>query len=142
MKSLAVLALAIVVLSCKTETKKDPLLVKYPTTAKADSAQTYFGTEIKDPYRWLEDDRSAETEAWVKEQNNVTFGYLENISFRKDLKNRLEKLWNYEKLGSPFKEGDYTYFYKNDGLQNQYVIYRHKTGTDPSTAVIKRVLFH
>jgi len=131
MKSLAVLALAIVVLSCKTEIKKDPLLVKYPTTAKADSAQTYFGTEIKDPYRWLEDDRSAETEAWVKEQNNVTFGYLENISFRKDLKNRLEKLWNYEKLGSPFKEGDYTYFYKNDGLQNQYVVYRQKDDNEP-----------
>ncbi|MEP2238468.1 MAG: prolyl oligopeptidase family serine peptidase, partial [Maribacter sp.] len=88
-------------------------------------------TEVKDPYRWLEDDRSPETEAWVKEQNKTTFGYLENIPFRADLKNRLEKLWNYEKLGSPFKKGDYTYFYKNNGLQNQYVIYRAKKDEEP-----------
>lgn len=105
--------------------------MNYPTTVKADSVDTYFGTEIKDPYRWLEDDRSPETEAWVKEQNTVTFGYLENISFRKSLRNRLEELWNYEKLGAPFKEGDYTYFYKNDGLQNQYVVYRQIEGGEP-----------
>lgn len=100
--------------------------MNYPTTAKADSVDTYFGTDIKDPYRWLEDDRSPETEAWVKEQNSTTFGYLDKIPFREGLKKRLEKLWNYEKLGSPFKEGNYTYFYKNDGLQNQYVVYRQK----------------
>ena len=100
--------------------------MNYPTTVKADSSSTYFGTEVKDPFRWLEDDRSPETEAWVAEQNKTTFGYLENIPFRNDLKTRLEKLWNYEKLGSPFKEGDYTYFYKNDGLQDQYVVYRKK----------------
>jgi len=75
--------------------------------------------------------RSPETEAWVKEQNKTTFGYLENIPFRDDIKNRLEKLWNYEKLGAPFKEGDYTYFYKNDGLQNQYVVYRQKGDEEP-----------
>ena len=80
---------------------------------------------------WLEDDRSAETEAWVKEQNGVTFGYLDNIPFREQLKGRLEKLWNYEKIGSPFKRGDYTYFAKNDGLQNQYVYYRQKGDEDP-----------
>jgi len=104
--------------------------VNYPTTTKVDTVDTYFGTQVKDPYRWLEDDRSQETEAWVKEQNKVTFGYLEQIPFRNDLKQRLEKLWNYEKLGSPFKEGDYTYFYKNDGLQNQYVVYRKKKGAE------------
>lgn len=136
---LIVVSFAFVMASCKTETKKDPEPVNYPTTAKADSATTYFGTEIKDPYRWLEDDRSPETEAWVKEQNKTTFGYLENIPFRNVLKNRLEKLWNYEKLSSPFKEGDYTYFYKNDGLQNHYVVYRKKEGgeaevfLDPNT---------
>ena len=104
--------------------------MNYPTTTKVDTVDTYFGTQVKDPYRWLEDDRSQETEAWVKEQNKVTFGYLEQIPFRNDLKQRLEKLWNYEKLGSPFKEGDYTYFYKNDGLQNQYVVYRKKKGAE------------
>lgn len=100
--------------------------MNYPTTAKVDIIDTYFGTQVKDPYRWLEEDRSKETESWVKEQNKVTFGYLKQIPFRNDLKNRLEKLWNYEKLGAPFKEGDFTYFYKNDGLQNHYVVYRKR----------------
>ncbi|RDY59738.1 prolyl oligopeptidase family serine peptidase [Flagellimonas nanhaiensis] len=103
-------------------------ILNYPITQKVDTVDTYFGTQVEDPYRWLEDDRSEETEAWVKEQNASTFGYLDKIPFRQDLKNRLEKLWNYEKLGSPFKEGDYTYFYKNNGLQNQYVVYRQKDG--------------
>lgn len=105
--------------------------LEYPETKQADSTTTYFGTEVADPYRWLEDDRSAETEDWVKRQNKVSFGYLEDIPFRDELKSRLEKLWNYEKIGSPFKEGKYSYYYKNDGLQNQYVIYRTKEdGTD------------
>ncbi|MEP0305274.1 MAG: prolyl oligopeptidase family serine peptidase, partial [Maribacter dokdonensis] len=117
--------------SCKNESKPEPIIVNYPVTAKVDTVDTYFGTEVKDPYRWLEDDRSPETEAWVKDQNKTTFGYLEKIPFRNDLKNRLEKLWNYEKLGSPFKKGDYTYFYKNDGLQNQYVVYRAKGDEKP-----------
>ena len=117
---LAVLAIA----ACESEKKRDPIVVNYPTTQKVDTVDTYFGTEVKDPYRWLEDDRSPETEAWVETQNKTTFSYLDSIHFREDLKNRLEKLWNYEKLGSPFKEGDYTYFYKNNGLQNQYVVYR------------------
>ena len=127
MKKIIILSLlTFILLACQTQTKKEPIVVNYPTTAKADSVNTYFEIDVKDPYRWLEDDRSAETEAWVKTQNKTTFGYLENIPFRIDLKNRLEKLWNYEKLGSPFTEGDYTYFYKNDGLQNQYVVYRKK----------------
>ncbi len=112
--------------SCQDTAKKKPIVVNYPTTSKVDSVDTYFGTSVPDPYRWLEADTSAATEAWVKEQNRVTFGYLEEIPFRAALKNRLEKLWNYEKLSSPFKEGDFTYYYKNDGLQNQYVVYRKK----------------
>ena len=112
------------ILSCKTEEKKTTITVTYPETKKVDSATTYFGTEIKDPYRWLEDDKSAETAAWVKAENEVTFNYLEQIPFRKALKDRMEKLWNYEKISAPFKEGDFTYFYKNDGLQNQSVLYR------------------
>jgi len=127
MKKLILLSLlSIFLFACQTQTKKEPIVVNYPTTAKADSVDTYFGTDVKDPYRWLEDDRSAETEAWVKTQNKTTFGYLENIPFRNNLKNRLEKLWNYEKITAPFEEGNYTYFYKNDGLQNQYVVYRKK----------------
>ncbi|HDZ15524.1 MAG TPA: S9 family peptidase [Pricia sp.] len=117
--------------ACETTEKKETITVNYPQTKKVDSVDTYFGTDIKDPYRWLEDDRSEETKAWVKAENKVTFGYLEKIPFRNALKNRLEKLWNYEKLGSPFKEGEYTYFYKNDGLQDQYVVYRKKDNTEP-----------
>ncbi len=124
MKKLTILSAALIFVACQTEKKREPIVVNYPTTQKVDTVDTYFGTEVNDPYRWLEDDRSAETEAWVKTQNKTTFGYLDSIPFREDLKNRLEKLWNYEKLGSPFKEGNYTYFYKNDGLQNQYVVYR------------------
>ncbi len=124
--------------SCKNDVKPEekPITVTYTDTHKADTVDTYFNTNVPDPYRWLEDDRSSETEDWVKRQNQVTYGYLDTIPFRSQLKERLEKLWNYEKIGSPYKEGDYTYFYKNDGLQNQYVIYRYKTGEDPSTATV------
>ena len=117
--------------SCQDIPKSETTIVNYPVTAKVDTVDTYFGTEVKDPYRWLEDDRSEETEAWVKSQNKTTFGYLKNIPFRNALKNRIEKLWNYEKLGSPQKKGAYTYFYKNDGLQNQYVVYRTKGDEKP-----------
>ncbi len=130
MKKLSLFAAVLVIAACETTTKREPIVVNYPATEKVDTIDTYFGTEVKDPYRWLEDDRSTETEAWVKEQNATTFGYLDKIPFREDLKNRLEKLWNYEKLGSPFVEGDYTYFYKNNGLQNQYVVYRKKEGEE------------
>ncbi len=98
--------------------------INYPETKKIDHVDTYFGEKINDPYRWLEDDRSAETEAWVKTQNVVTYGYLEQIPYRNQLKNRMEQLWNYEKISAPFKEGDFTYYFKNNGLQNQSVLYR------------------
>jgi len=126
MRNQNLLAVVVLCAACQTTPKKEPIAVNYPTTQKVDTVDTYFGTEVKDPYRWLEDDRSPETEAWVKQQNASTFGYLDKIPFREDLKKRLEKLWNYEKVGSPFKEGVYTYFYKNNGLQNQYVVYRKK----------------
>ena len=112
------------------------MTLNYPETKKVDTVDTYFGEKVPDPYRWFEDDRSPETEAWVKEENKVTFGYLKNIPYREEIKQKLEKIWNYEKIGAPFKEGDYTYFYKNDGLQNQYVIYRYKTGENPDTATV------
>tara|TARA_B100001115_G_scaffold184760_2_gene188693 strand:+ start:11819 stop:14002 length:2184 start_codon:yes stop_codon:yes gene_type:complete len=102
--------------------------LNYPETRKDSTVDDYFGTQVMDPYRWLEDDRSPETEAWVKAENEVSFGYLETIPYRDELKEKLTELWNYEKVGAPFEEGDYTYFYKNNGLQNQYVVYRFKTG--------------
>jgi prolyl oligopeptidase len=138
MKKILLIALLLSIFaSCKNESESvKSITVKYPETKKVDTVDTYFGENVKDPYRWLEDDRSSETEAWVKSQNETTFGYLDNIPYREELKDRLTKLWNYEKIGSPFKEGDYTYFYKNDGLQNQYVIYRYKNDADPKTAEV------
>ena len=98
----------------------------YPETAKVDTVDTYFGEKVPDPYRWLEDDRSEQTATWVKAQNEVTFGYLDKIPYRDKIGDRLEKLYDYERLSAPFKEGDYYYFYKNDGLQNHSVLYRKK----------------
>ncbi|KPZ73841.1 Prolyl endopeptidase [Pseudoalteromonas sp. P1-26] len=100
--------------------------VNYPETKKGNVVDEYFGEKVADPYRWLEDDMSDETAQWVKAENDVTFSYLKNIPYRDELKTTLEKLMNYEKVTAPFKEGEYTYFYKNDGLQNQYVVYRKK----------------
>ncbi|MCM2679933.1 prolyl oligopeptidase family serine peptidase [Echinimonas agarilytica] len=100
--------------------------ISYPDTRKDDVVDSYFGVEVADPYRWLEDDRSAETAAWVKAENKVTFDYLEQIPYRQALRDKLKTLIDYEKVSAPFKEGDYTYFYKNDGLQNQAVLYRQQ----------------
>ena len=98
----------------------------YPETKKTDSADDYHGTRIADPFRWLEDDNSEETKAWVIEQNKVTNKYLSSIPFRDKVKKRLEELWNYPRYSSPNKEGEYYYYYKNDGLQNQSILYRQK----------------
>ncbi|MDT0690360.1 prolyl oligopeptidase family serine peptidase [Salegentibacter sp. F188] len=112
---------------CNENSRNEQTALNYPETKKVDTVTNYFGTEVKDPYRWLEDDRSEETENWVEAQNEVTFDYLKKIPFRKELEERLSELWNYEKIGAPFKEGDYIYFFKNDGLQDQYVVYRKKS---------------
>ncbi len=138
MKKISLVLIALIALvACKEEPVKNRKIeVKYPTTKKVDTVTNYFGTDVKDPYRWLEDDMSEETAEWVKAENKATYGYLDNIPFREELKERLTKLWNYEKVGSPFTEGDYTYFYKNNGLQNQYVIYRYKNDEDVSKAEI------
>ena len=137
MKNIIILIFFVLLLmGCKEDVKFETIDVVYHPTKKVDTVTNYFGTDVKDPYRWLEDDRSEETKIWIKIQNEVTFGYLDKIPFREELKERLTALWNYEKIGSPFKEGDYTYFYKNDGLQNQFVVYRYKTGKDPSTAEV------
>lgn len=122
----------------KQEKQKDekPMALNYPETRKGDTVDTYFGTEVKDPYRWLEDDRSKETEKWVKAENKITFEYLQNIPYRDTLRKRLTSLWNYEKIGTPNKEGDYVYFSKNDGLQDQNVVYRYKKGGEPADAEV------
>lgn len=129
---LLITTIAVFMFSCKNvESIKNETLLSYPTTKKVDTVTDYFGTMVKDPYRWLEDDMSDETADWVSAQNEVTFDYLSSIPYREELKKRLEKLWNYEKIKAPFKEGDYTYFYKNNGLQNQYVLYCQKNDEEP-----------
>ncbi|SHG39719.1 prolyl oligopeptidase family serine peptidase [Pedobacter caeni] len=103
----------------------------YPETKKENVKDTYFGTSVDDPYRWLEDDRSADTRKWVEAQNVVTQKYMSQIPYRNEIKERLKHLMNYEKYSQPFKEGAYTYFYKNTGLQNQSVLYRQKDAGEP-----------
>jgi len=109
--------------------------LQYPKTKKVDHTDTYFGTNVADPYRWLEDDNSAETAQWVEAQNKVTFGYLGQIPFRSKVKERLEKLFNYPKYTAPFHRGEVYFFYKNDGLQNQSVLYVQK-GLDGTPDVL------
>ena len=96
---------------------------EYPKARKSDHVDTYHGVAVPDPYRWLEDDNSPETAAWVESQNKVTFGYLERIPFRKSLTERVIALNNYEKVTAPFRKGPYVFFSKNDGLQNQSVLF-------------------
>ena len=103
----------------------------YPDTKKADQTDDYFGTKVGDPYRWLENDMSDETKSWVMEENKVTTSYISQIPFRDAIKKRLTELWNYAKYSAPFKEGNYTYFYLNDGLQNQSVLYRQAGNGTP-----------
>ncbi|MDC1049055.1 prolyl oligopeptidase family serine peptidase [Flavobacteriaceae bacterium] len=127
--------LLFLILSCQ----KNSQIVNYPSTKKIATEDTYFNSQVIDNYRWLENDNAVETKNWVDKQNETTFSYLENIPFRNQIKNRLEQLWDYDKVSAPFKEGYYTYFYKNSGLQNQYVVYRKKKGyeeevfLDPNT---------
>jgi prolyl oligopeptidase len=115
-------------ISCNGPAKKK---IVYPETKKGNVVDDYFGVKVPDPYRWLEDDKSPETAEWVKDENLVTFTYLEAIPYREEIKERLEKMWNYERYTAPVKEGQYTYFSKNDGLQNQFVIYRQKDNEEP-----------
>ena len=125
MNRLIVFSLLTIILSCQNTNN-----LKYPTTEKRVVIDSYFGTDIQDPYRWLEDDLSEETMNWVSNQNKTTFNYLNSIPYKRNIKKRLEQIWNYEKRTSPFNEGDYTYYYKNNGLQNQYVVYRKKESED------------
>lgn len=119
MKTATLLLSGIMVMACAPQQKK----LVYPETAKVDTVDVYFGTEVPDPYRWLENDTSAATAAWVEAENKVTNEYLARIPFREQLLKRLTSLADYEKIGAPFKKHGKYYFFKNDGLQNQSVLY-------------------
>ena len=105
---------------------QDQAALTYPNTKQVDQTDDYFGLTVADPYRWLEDDvrQSEEVAQWVKDQNEVSFGYIEKLPYRKEIQARLTKLWDFEKYSAPFRRGDRYYFQKNDGLQNQYVLYK------------------
>jgi prolyl oligopeptidase len=120
--------------SCKQNTHDS--MIQYPITKEVDTIDHYFGEAVADPYRWLEDDRSEETAAWVKAQNDITFTYLAKIPYREKVKKRIESIFNYERLGAPFREGNYEYFYKNDGLQNHSVLYRRPIDSNTDDATI------
>ncbi len=129
MKKFYLLALAFIFLiQCKTQKMSESRNMRkskfaYPVTREDDVIEDYHGTKVADPFRWLEDDNSEETMAWVDAQNALTYGYLHSLPRREEFKNRLTKLWDYVKYGTPFKEGGRYYYFKNDGLQNQYVLY-------------------
>lgn len=119
MKKMYLLALSALVAGACTQSGK----INYPETQKVDVVDTYFGTEVSDPYRWLEDDNSAETANWVTQQNAVTFAYLESLPARNEIKSRLTELMDYPKVGTPFKRAGKYFYYRNNGLQNQSVLY-------------------
>lgn len=124
--------LAMVMVSCNSNPKI--VLKPYPTTANDGTVDDYFGTKVADPYRWLEDDNSEATAEWVKAQNEVTSDYLSQIPSRDAIRERLTQLWNYRKTGAPEQVGDYYFFFDNDGLQNQSILYRKK-GADGQAEV-------
>ena len=106
-------------ISCQPN-EPDQASMEYPSTKKTDHVDTYHGEEVEDPYHWLEDDMSDETGKWVEAENELTFGYLDQIEFREPLKERLRQLLDYERISAPRKEGEYTYYSKNDGLQKLF----------------------
>jgi prolyl oligopeptidase len=127
MKKLVYSFLIIATIACNKKMDRKEITTKpYPETQKDSTIDDYFGTTISDPYRWLENDTAPDVINWVKQENEVTNDYLAQIPFREKIKTRLTEIWNYPKYSSPFKKGDWYYFFKNDGLQNQSVMYRQK----------------
>lgn len=122
------IGLSVIALSACNNMKTE-YMVEYPETRKGQHVDHYFDTPVADPYRWLEDDMSEETGAWVKAQNKVTFDYLNTIPYRENIKARLTTMLNYERVSPPRRHGDFEYYYRNDGLQNQAVLYRKKVNT-------------
>ena len=101
--------------------------LKYPETKKIPHTDKYFGTKVEDDYQWMENLESQDVKDWVNAENKVTFDYLSKIPFRDKIRDRLTSLWNYAKYSAPFKKGEYYYFYKNEGLQNQSILFRQRT---------------
>jgi len=131
------LKLSILFLICMTlSVNASAQMLKYPTTKTVNQTDDYFGTKVSDPYRWLEDLDSADTKTWVDAQNKLTFSYLEKIPQRAKIKSRLTELWNYEKYSAPFKEGNRYFYYKNDGLQNQSVLYVAESVSDKGRVLL------
>jgi len=116
---ISIISISFFMTSCVDSIKQS----EYPQAKKVDTVDTYFGHEVTDPYRWLEDDNSEETALWVDAENKVTHDYLSQIPFREDLEKRLTEIWNYPKYGVPFKKGDNYFFFKNNGIQNQSILY-------------------
>lgn len=129
-KTINYLSIAIALMACNQPSVISPAeltpVKNYPNTEKSFHKDTYFGTLVEDPYRWLEDDMSGKTKAWITAQNKVTSAYLGQIPYREAIKKRLQGAWNYEKYSAPITAGEYIYFLKNNGLQNQWVLYRKK----------------
>lgn len=123
-----VFVLTLFLLGCDGKTDEEPIL--YLSTRKIDHVDVYHEQQVKDPYRWLEDDNSVETGEWVAGQNRITQNYLTDIPFRNKIKKRLETLYDYERVSTPFREGNFEYFYKNTGLQNHSVLHRSTTGSN------------
>jgi len=126
MRKTALVLLAMTALLAFAACQKAPERPSYPATRKVDQVDDYFGTKVPDPYRWLEDDNAEDVKAWVQAENAVTFGFLGKIPFREKIKQRLTEIYNYPRYSSPFRAGEYYFFYKNDGLQNQSVCYIQK----------------
>lgn len=126
MKTTNILYVALALLACNKPEQKQLNMMPYPDTKKDNTVDNYFGTQVADPYRWLENDTASDVIAWVKSQNEVTQNYLGQIPYRDKIKQRLTQIWDYPKYSSPFKEGDWYYFFKNEGLQNQSILYRQK----------------
>ena len=131
MKRLSTAFIVFIMIGCQNNVQQ----INYPNTRESDHIDVYHGVAVADPYRWLEDDMSDETADWVKSQNKSTFRYLKKIRFRRKLEKRIKSLNNYEKVGAPFKEGDYEYYYKNTGLQNHSIVYRQSIGTNKKPEV-------
>src|ERR1700722_18463713 len=127
------MAMAGLVAGCGTGKVREAAIV-YPKAATVDSADVFFGTRVPDPYRWLENDSSAETRSWIGEERRTTDSFLARIPFRDGIKKELTSLYNYARMTAPEKHGEYYYFYKNTGLQNQNVLYRNKSLADSSGA--------
>ena len=123
----SLLTLLLGLIACQPEENLQRMQVSYPDSATVDHTDDYFGVKVPDPYRWLEDDLSKDTADWVSRQNEVTSNYLKQISYRQELKQRLESLWRYRRISAPFVEGEFEYFYENNGLQDQSVVQRRST---------------